>query len=145
MFLLKYKITLFYLLSFAFICFITRCHSMSLIIIFCYSLLFVVTRCHLLSFVLTCCTTRCHSLSLFVLLAATHYHSLYHSLSFVVICCTTRCHLLSLVVIRCTTRCHALSLYVQLACLFIRDCAGISISHIPLIYLDCFLTYNASK
>ena len=45
---LKHKITLFYLLSFVFICFMTRCHSLSLIVIFSYSLLFVVIRCHLL-------------------------------------------------------------------------------------------------
>ena len=74
-FLLKHKNTLFYLLSFVFIRFITRCHSLLLIVIFCYSLSFVVIRCHLL----------------------------YHSLSLVVICCTTRCHSLSLVVTRCTT------------------------------------------
>ena len=58
-FFLKHKITQFYLLSFVFIRVITRCHSLSLIIIFCYSLSFVVTR-----------TTRCGSL--------------YHSMSFVV-------------------------------------------------------------
>ena len=73
---LKHKITLFYLLSFAFIRFITRCHSRSFIVFFCYSLLCPVTCCHSLSFVVTCHTTCCHSLSL------------------VVIRCTTRCHLL---------------------------------------------------
>ena len=124
---MKHKVTLFYLLSFIFICFITRCHSLSLIVIFCYSLSFAVTRCHSLSFVVTFCTTHCHSLSLFILLVATRCHSLYHSLSFVV------------------TRCYALSLDVSLACLFIKDPARISISHIPLIYLDYFLTCNASK
>ena len=77
LFLLKHKITLFYLLSFVFIRFITRHHSLSLIVIFCYSLSFVVTR--------------CYSLSLAVSLVATRCHSLYHSLSFVV----TRCHSLS--------------------------------------------------
>ena len=43
------KNTLFYLLSFDFIRFITHCHSLSLIVIFCYLLSFVVilsTRCH---------------------------------------------------------------------------------------------------
>ena len=98
LFLLKHKMTLFYLLSFVFIRFNTRCHLPSLIAIFCYSLSFVVTRRHSLSFFVTYCTTRCHSL--------------YHSLSLVVICCTTRCHSLLLVVILCTTRCHSLSLVV---------------------------------
>ena len=65
-FLLKYKIKLFYLLSFVFIRFITRCHSLS----------FFVTRCHSLSLVVTCC----HSLSLV---------SLHQSLSLVVTRCTT--------------------------------------------------------
>ena len=50
--LLKHKITLIYLLLF--IRFITRCHSLSLIVILCYSL----------SFVVTSCTTRCNSLYL---------------------------------------------------------------------------------
>ena len=62
LFLLKHKITQFYLLSFVFIRFITRCHLLY------HSLLLVVTRCitrchslyHLLSFVVT----RCHSMSL---------------------------------------------------------------------------------
>ena len=97
--LFKHKTTLFYLLSFAFIQFITRCHSLSFIVIFCYSLPFTVTRCHSLSFVLTCCTTRCHSLSL------------------VVIRCAARCYSLSFVVIRC----HSLSLDVPLVCLFMND------------------------
>ena len=86
-------ITLFYLLLFVFVCFDTRCHSPSLIVIFCYSLSFVITRCQSLSFIFTCCTTRCHSLH----------------------------HSLSLVVIRCTNRCHALYLDVPLVCLFIND------------------------
>ena len=98
---LKHKITLFYLLSFVFIRFMTRCHSLSLIVIFSYSLLFAVICCHLLyhslwpvvSFVVICCTTR--------------YHSLYHSLLLVV----------TLVVIRY----HSLSLDVQLVCLFTND------------------------
>ena len=85
LFLLKNKIPLFYLLSFAFIRFVTRCHS--------------------LSFTVTCCTTP---------LVVIPCHSLYHSLSFVVsldaLYC--RCHSLSLVVIRCTTCCHSLSLVV---------------------------------
>ena len=86
LFLLKHKITLFYLLSFVFIRFMTRCHSLSLIVIFSYSLSFVVIRCHLLyhslslvvSFVVICCTTR--------------YHLLYHSLSFVVPLAVIRYH-----------------------------------------------------
>ena len=72
LFLLKHRNTLFYLLSFAFICFITaviRCHSLS----------FFVSRCHSLLFVVTCCTTSCHSLSFVV-----------HSLSFFATRCTTR-------------------------------------------------------
>ena len=63
---------------------VTRCHSLSLVLICCHSLSFViplvVTRCHSLSSVVTCYTTRCHSL----------YHSLYYSLSLVVTRCTTR-------------------------------------------------------
>ena len=73
LFLLKHKITLFYLLSFVFIRFITRCHSLLLIVFF---FLLVVIRCHSLSFIVTCYTTSCHSL--------------YPSLSFVVTRCTTR-------------------------------------------------------
>ena len=60
------RITLFYLLSFVFIRFITPCHSLSLTVIFCYSLSFV------------------------VLLVVIRCHSLFHSLSFVVTRCTTR-------------------------------------------------------
>ena len=75
-FILKLKITLFYLLSFVFICCTTPCHSLSLIVICYHSLSFVVTRCLSLSFVVTQFITRCHSL--------------YHSLSFVVTRCTTR-------------------------------------------------------
>ena len=90
LFLLKRKITLFYLLSFALIRFITRCPSLSLIAIF-------VTRCHSLSLaaplveslVAIRCTIRCHSLSL------------------VVIRCTTCFHSLSLVVIRCHWMYHS--------------------------------------
>ena len=131
---------------------------LSLAVIRCHSLLFSVTHCHLLSLVVT----RYHSLSLSVPLIATRCHSLYYSLPLVVIRCTTRCHSLSfpvpLVIICChcfhslfhslpfvVTRCYALSLDVSLACLFIKDPARISISHIPLIYLDYFLTCNASK
>ena len=51
-FILKRKITMFYLLSFAVV--------VSLAVIRCHSLLFVVTGCHSLSLVVT----RCHSLSL---------------------------------------------------------------------------------
>ena len=55
---------------------VTRCHSLSLIVIRCHSLYhslslvvpLAVIRCHSLSFVVTRCTTRCHSLSLDVLL-----------------------------------------------------------------------------
>ena len=104
LFLFKHKATLFYLFSFEFIRFITRCHSLSLIAIFCYSL----------SFVVICCTNRCHTLSPVV--------------SLVVIRCITRCHSLSLVVIRCTTRFHSLSLVatrchsmLPLVCLFTND------------------------
>ena len=63
-FLLKLKITLFYLLTFVLIRFTTCCRSLSLIFIcssHCHSLY------HLLSFAVTCC----HSLSLVVPLAAT--------------------------------------------------------------------------
>ena len=107
LFLLKHKMTLFYLLSFVFIRFNTRCHLPSLIAIF-------VTRCHLLSLVVT----RCHSLSLTVPLVVTRCTTRCHLLSFVVllvvICCyllsffvplvAIRCHSLSFVVTRCTTR-----------------------------------------
>ena len=60
-------ITLFYLLSFVFICCTTPSHSLSLVVIRCHSLAFVVTR-----------TTSCHLLyhsSFFV----TRCHSMYHS------------------------------------------------------------------
>ena len=88
LFFLKHKITLFYLLSSVFIRFITRCHSLLLIVIFCYLLSFAVIRCYLL------------------------YHSLSLVKSLVAIRCTTRCHSLSLVVIRCITCFHSLSLVV---------------------------------
>ena len=101
LFLLKQKITLFYLLSFIFIRFITRCHSLSLIVIF-------VTRCHSLSLVFS----RWHFLPLAAPLVLTRCHLLYHSLSLFVICCATRCHSLSLAVIRCTTRFYSWSLVV---------------------------------
>ena len=104
LFLLKHKITLFYLLSVVFIRFMTHCHSLSLVVSFCYSLSFAVIRCHLLyhslslvvSFVVICCTTR--------------YHSLYHSLSFVVPLVVIRYHSLS-----------SMSLDVPLVCLFTND------------------------
>ena len=76
LFLLKHKITLFYLFSFVFIRFITRYHSLSLIVIFCYSLSFLVIRCNLL----------------------------YKSLSFFVPLVVIRCHSLTFDVTRCTTR-----------------------------------------
>ena len=85
LFLLKHKSTLFYLLSFVFICFITRCHSLSLIVIFCYSL------------------------SLTVPLVVTHCHSLYHSLSLVVSPDVIRCHSLSFVAPLVFIHCHSLS------------------------------------
>ena len=79
--------SLYFTHSFVLICFITRCLSLSLIVIFCYSLSFVVTR----------CSTHCHSFSFL--------------LPFVVSCC----HLLSLVgqlvVTRCTT---LLSFFIDL-------------------------------
>ena len=107
LFLLKHKITLFYLPSFVFILFINRCRSLSLIVAFYYSL----------SFVVTCCTTRCpllyNSLSLVVILCTTHCHSL----SLVVVCCITRCHSFSLV----TTNDNSLSLDLPLVCLFINN------------------------
>ena len=101
LFLLKHKITLFYLLSFVFICFITCCHSLSLIVIFCY-------RCHSLSFAVSCCTTRCHRW-------ITRCHSLCHSMSLVPLIAmrrTTCCHSLSLVVIRCHSIYHS-SVFLQ--------------------------------
>ena len=85
----------------------TRCHSLLLIVIFCYSLSFVVIRCHLLY----------HSLSLVVTSCITRCHSLYNSMSFIVTSCPSLYHLLSLVV----TRCHPMSLDVSLVCVFIKD------------------------
>ena len=131
---------------------------LSLAVIRCHSLLFSVTHCHLLSLVslaiirchflyhslslvVTLYITRCHSLSFVVPLVVIRCHFLYHSLSFVVTRFHSLFHSLPFVV----TRCYALSLDVSLACLFIKDPARISISHIPLIYLDYFLTCNASK
>ena len=102
-FIVKYIITVFYLLSFVFICFINRGHALSLIVIFYYALSlvsFIVTRCHSLSFVVPLVVIRC----------TTRQHSLYHALSFVVT--------------RCTTRSQPLSLVGPLACLFINDPCG---------------------
>ena len=76
-FILKHKITLYYLLPFVFIHFITICHSLSLMVIF-------VTRYHSLSLVVI----HCHSLSPAVI----YCHSLYHSLSLVVPLVVIRCH-----------------------------------------------------
>ena len=101
LFLLKHKITLFYLLSFVFIRFITRCHSLSLIVIFCYSL----------SFVVSCCTTRCHSLNHSLPFVVPLDVTLCHSLSFVVPLVFIRCHSLSFDATRCTT---LLSFYKRL-------------------------------
>ena len=103
-FILKYKITPFYLLLFVFIRFITRCHSLSLIAIFGYSLSFVVTHCHSLSLVFI----HCHLLSLVVI----RIQLVVHSLSLAVPLVVTRCHSLSLVVIRCHSLCHSVSLVV---------------------------------
>ena len=77
-FILKHKITLFYLISIVFICSITRCHSLLFFITHCHSLSLVVIHCHSLSFLVTRCATRC----------TIRCHSLYHSLSLIV----TRCH-----------------------------------------------------
>ena len=74
LFLLKHKITLFYLLSFVFIHFITCHHFQSRTVFFCYSLSFAVTCCHSWSFVVC--------------------HLMYYSLSLIVTCCTTVCYLL---------------------------------------------------
>ena len=93
-FILKYKITLFYLLSFVFNRFINRCHSLSLNVNFCYSFPFVVnrytTRCQSFYHSLSLAVIRFHSLSLALPLVVTRCHLLYHSLSLVVTCCTTR-------------------------------------------------------
>ena len=92
-FILKLKITLFYLISFVFICLplpVIRCHSLSI----------ATTRCHSLPFVVTRFITCCHSLSLVVIRS----HLLYHSLSLNVTRCATPRHSLSLVVTRCTIR-----------------------------------------
>ena len=120
-FILKSKITLFYLLSFA----LSRCHSLLLFVLPVVS--GCTTCCHSLSLfvqlVVSGCTTRCHfsynPLSVVAPLVATFCTTrcqwLYHSLSFVVIFCTTRRQWLyhsSLfvqpVVSGCTTRCHFL-------------------------------------
>ena len=106
-FILKHKITLFYLPLFVSTRFITRCHLLSLIVIFCYSLSFVVTRCHPKSLVSILCHSLYCSLSLVVPLAVTPCHSLYHSLPYVVTCCT--------ILFR------PLSLDVSLVCLFVND------------------------
>ena len=106
-FILKLKVTLFYLLSFVFICFTTPCHSLLLIVICYHSLSLVVICCHSLSFVVTQFVTRCHLFLLVVTHCKTWCHSLYHSLSFLVT--------------RCTTRCLSFSLDVPLVCLFINN------------------------
>ena len=103
-FILKHKVTLFYLLSFVFIRFITCPHSLLLIDIFCHSLSFLVNRCHTLSLVLTVCHSLYYLLSLVVPLVVTPCHSLYQSLSLVVIRCHSLYHSFSLVVTRCITR-----------------------------------------
>ena len=84
MFLLKHKIVLFYLHLFVFICFITRCHSLSLIVIFCNSFSFVFTRCHALLLDVPLVVTRCHSLYHLLSFVVIHCHLFYHSLSLVV-------------------------------------------------------------
>ena len=116
LFLLKHKMTLFYLLSlFAYVPFIAHCHSLSLIAIFCYSLSLVVIRYHLLYHSLSFVDTRCHFLSLVLPFVVTR-HSLYHSLSFVVTRRTTRCpssFIVPLVVICCHSLYHSLSFIVS--------------------------------
>ena len=108
------KIFLFYTLSFVFIRYSTRCHSLSLIIIFCF---LVVIRCHSLSFIVT----SCHSLSFVVTLCTTHYYSLSFVVPLVAIRCHPLYHSLSIAVTRCTTRCQLLSLVAPFVCLSIRD------------------------
>ena len=61
-------------ISFAFIRYATRCHSL----------------CHSLSFVVSLVVMRCHSFYHSLSFIVTRCHSLYHSLSFVVTRCTTR-------------------------------------------------------
>ena len=84
---MELNITLFYLLSFVFIRLITRCYSLSLIVIFCHSLSFVIIQCHSLSFVIIRCHSY-HSLSLLIPLVITCYHSL----SLVIPLVLTLCH-----------------------------------------------------
>ena len=110
-FILKLKITLFYFLSFVFICCTTPCHWLPFIIACYHSLSFAVTRCHSLSPNLS--FVRCHLLSCVV----TRCHLLYHSLLFV----ATRCHSLSFNVPLIVIRYHSLSLDVPLVCLFINN------------------------
>ena len=93
LFLLKRKITLFYLHSFVFIRFITRCPALSLTVIFCYSL----------SFFVSCCITRCHSLNHSLPFVVPFNFTCCQSLSFVVPLVFIRCHWLSFDVTRCTT------------------------------------------
>ena len=107
LFLLKYKITPFYLLLFVFIRFINRCHSLPLAFIFCYLLSFVATRCHSLSL----------TVPLLVSPFVTCCHSLYHSLSLVV------------------ARCHSLSLDVPLVCFFINYLVLIGLNTEKLYFL----------
>ena len=112
-FILKLKITLFYLLSFVFTS-CTHFHFVSLVVIRCHSLSFFVTGCHLtyhsLSLVVTCC------------------HSLYHLLSFVVPLVAIRCHLLSFVVPLVVIRCQLLSLDIPLVWCFINHPIGLVIT-----------------
>ena len=121
LFLLKYKITPFYLLLFVFIRFINRCHSLPLVFIFCYLLSFVATRCHSLSL----------TVPLLVSPVVTCCHALYHSLSFAVTCCHSLYHSLSLVV----ARCHSLSLDVPLVCFFINYLVLIGLNTEKLYFL----------
>ena len=100
------KITIFYLLSFAFICFHLLYHSLSFVAILCHSLYhllsLVVIRWHSLSFVVARCTSRCRSL----------YHS-----SFVDTCCYSLSFVVPfvvpLVVTWCTTR-HRLTSHMKI-------------------------------
>ena len=107
-FILKLKITLFYLFSFVFIhcttpvthshllaLAVTHSHLLALAVICCYSLSLVVIRCHCIYHSLPFVVIRCHSLSLVVPpvvtllviccpLVVIRFHSLYHSFSLVV-------------------------------------------------------------
>ena len=114
-FILKHKITLFYLLSFVFIRFITRCQSLPFFV------------------------TRCHSLLLVVI----HSHSLYHSLSLVVIRCHSLYQWLSLVVpIACLFINDLISNFKNY---FYKAFTKLSFSTHFLLTLMCRLIYTCSR